>query len=56
MSRAWNEFHKRWPMLKPPQAVTPDIAARIAAAVAGHDRHVLLLGVTPPLAGIGLSL
>lgn len=56
MSQAWNEFHKRWPLLKPPQAVTPDTAARIAAAIESHDERVLLLGVTPPLAGIGDSL
>ncbi len=56
MSQAWDQFHKRWPHLKPPQAVTPDIAARIAAAVEGYDRRVLLLGVTPQLAGIGREL
>lgn len=56
MTSAWSEFHRRWPALKPPQSPTPEVAVRIAAALDGHDERVLLLGVTPALAGIGRSL
>jgi hypothetical protein len=56
MTEAWAEFHKRFPLLEPPQAVTPDLARRFAAALAGRDERVLLLGVTPALAGIGREL
>ncbi len=56
MSEAWSEFHLRFPSLRPPQSVTPDTAARVAAALEGHDDRVLLLGVTPALTGIGRSL
>lgn len=56
MTQPWSEFHKRWFKLQPPQRVTDEVAARFGAAVAGHDRHVLLLGVTPQLAGIGAKL
>lgn len=56
MTQPWSEFHKRWFKLQPPQRVTDEVAARFAAAVARHDDHVLLLGVTPQLAGIGRKL
>lgn len=56
MSEAWSTFHLRFPSLRPPQSVTPDTAARVAAALEGHDERVLLLGVTPALTGIGQGL
>ncbi len=56
MSRAWSDFHLRFPRLRPPQAVTQDMAAHAAAAVAAHDDRVLLLGVTPALSMIGREL
>jgi len=56
VTEAWSDFHLRFSRLRPPQAVTADMAARMAAAVAGHDERVLLLGVTPALTEIGRSL
>jgi hypothetical protein len=56
MSQAWSDFHLRFPRLRPPQAVTREMAAHTAAAVAGHDERVLLLGVTPALSAIGRTL
>ena len=56
MSQPWAEFHRRFPLLRSPQLVTPEIAANIAAALGGRDERVLLLGVTPALAGIGDAL
>lgn len=56
MTEAWADFHRRWPLLRPPQAVTQELAARFAAALDVDDERVLLLGVTPALAGIGRSL
>jgi hypothetical protein len=56
MSQAWRDFHLRFPRLRPPQAVNAEMAANAAAAVDGHDERVLLLGVTPALAGIGARL
>lgn len=56
MSEAWSEFHLRFPRLRPPQSVTPETAARAAAALEGHDDRVLLLGVTPALTDIGREL
>lgn len=56
MIGAWSDFHLRFPRLRPPQAVTPEMAAHAAAAVAGHDARVLQLGVTPALSGIGREL
>jgi len=50
--RPWDVFHQHWPALKPPLAVAPEVASAIAAAIAGHERHGLLLGVTPQLADL----
>lgn len=56
MSQAWSDFHLRFPRLRPPQAVTPEMAGHTAAAVEGHEERVLLLGVTPALATIGREM
>lgn len=56
MTQAFSDFHLRFPRLRPPQAVTADMAAYSAAAVEEHDERVLLLGVTPALSAIGREL
>jgi SAM-dependent methyltransferase len=48
----WSTFHRRWPRLKAPLACTAEIARAIAACIGARDSNTLLLGVTPPLAGI----
>jgi hypothetical protein len=46
----WRDYHKR---VRPLPA---DIPSRIAEQIAGRDAHVLLLGVTRDLAGLGEEL
>jgi SAM-dependent methyltransferase len=54
-SSAWDQFHRRWARLKPPLRPNADVVAALAAAIAGHETDVLLLGVTPELADIGCA-
>lgn len=56
MSKGFSDFHLRFPRLRPPQAVTADMAAHTATAADGHHQRVLLLGVTPALTVIGREL
>jgi len=53
---SWNILHRQWPRFQPPLAPHPDVAARVGAAIAGHDGNVLLLGVTPLFCGLGKNL
>jgi SAM-dependent methyltransferase len=48
----WSEFHRRWAQLKPPLRPNAEIVAALKAAIAGHDGHVLQLGLTPELTAI----
>lgn len=52
----WNDLAGLWAGFCPP--LCPDSAdvAAFAEAIAGRDNHVLLLGVTPQLAGLGQRL
>jgi hypothetical protein len=52
----WCEFHRRAAVLGLPQIPDAEIVARYAALIAGHGAHVLLLGVTRALAGLGDEL
>jgi len=52
-SAAWAAFHARWSRLRAPLRPNDDTVAATARAIAGHDGHVLLLGVTADLAHLG---
>ena len=52
----WTDFHRHWQRLKPPQRPHPDVVAGVRKLLRGHDVSLLLLGVTPELAGLGESL
>jgi SAM-dependent methyltransferase len=52
----WNEYHRRWSRLSAPLRPDADIVRGFEKIVAGHDARVLLLGVTPELAGVGQEL
>jgi len=52
----WRAFHLRWPMIRPPQRPTAEVATAARGAIAGHDARVLLLGVTPELSTAGDDL
>jgi SAM-dependent methyltransferase len=54
--RPWAPFQQHFRVLKPPLEATEETASAIAAAIAPQDARVLLLGVTPRLAGIGRSM
>ena len=47
------DFHHRWPTLLPPLRPHPAVVVQTDALLGGCDAPVLLLGVTPELAGIG---
>ncbi|MGZ3196271.1 MAG: class I SAM-dependent methyltransferase [Croceibacterium sp.] len=49
-SEGWRDYHKR---VRP---LPDDIGARVAEKIAGHDRRVLLLGVTQAYAELGADL
>lgn len=55
-AKIWNNFHERWAGLKPPLRPHQAVTEAIQEAVRDHDEHVLLLGVTPEFADIGLQL
>lgn len=46
------DFHCRWPTLKPPLRPDANVARAISALLPDGDAPVLLLGVTPELAGL----
>jgi SAM-dependent methyltransferase len=52
----WNEYHRRWSRIGPPLRPNADVAAAFGQAIAGHDDHVLLLGVTQELTHLGKRL
>ncbi len=52
----WNEYHRRWSRLSAPLRPDADIVGAFEKIAAGHDARILLLGVTPELAGIGQQL
>jgi SAM-dependent methyltransferase len=52
----WVDYHRRWALLTPLLRPNEEVAERVAELVAGHSECVLLLGVTPELAGIGSQL
>ena len=49
-------FHRRWMRLKPPLRPNEEIVSAYRRAIEGHDKRVLLLGVTAALADIGETL
>ncbi|MCC6918479.1 MAG: class I SAM-dependent methyltransferase [Alphaproteobacteria bacterium] len=53
---AWAAFHARWSRLRPPLRADADVVAEVARQIAGHEGHVLLLGVTPELSGLGRTM
>ena len=55
MTDGWQEFYRRWARLKPPLRPHADVVSAFRAAVDGARDHVLLLGMTPELADIGLE-
>lgn len=52
----WDELARKWDRYKPPLCPADTDVAQYRAAIAGADAHVLLLGVTPQLAGLGQEL
>jgi hypothetical protein len=46
-------FHRRWTRLKPPLRPDEQIVSAYRQAIEGHDKRVLLLGVTAELADLG---
>jgi SAM-dependent methyltransferase len=52
----WADLQSRWARLGPPLRPNREVAEGMARAIAGHDRRVLLLGVTPELAELGDEL
>ena len=55
-ARSWAPFAKRYSRLKSPLAPSADDVAQIRRVISGCDGKVLLLGVTPALAGLGRNL
>jgi hypothetical protein len=53
MKDGWQEIHRRWSKLKPPQRPHADVIESFRRAVEGRRARVLLLGVTPELADLG---
>ncbi len=53
---AWGAFHARWSRLRAPLRPNADIVAAVQQQITGHDGHVLLLGVTADLAGLGRTM
>lgn len=56
ISDGWASFHTRWSRLRPPLRANDEVRVAIETLIAPHDRHVLLLGVTPELARVGRTL
>lgn len=52
----WEELAARWSNYQPPLIPSERDVATYRAALDGRDGHVLLLGVTPQLAGLGAQL
>jgi len=48
-----SNLHQRWAGLKPPLRPNAEVVCALRAATEDRDARVLLLGVTPELAGIG---
>lgn len=46
-------FHRRWTRLKPPLRPDDQIVSAYRHAIEGHDKNILLLGVTAELADVG---
>jgi hypothetical protein len=46
-------FHRRWTRLKPPLRPDDQIVSAYRRATEGHDKNILLLGVTAELADLG---
>lgn len=53
---AWAAFHARWSRLRPPLRADADVVAEVTRQIDGHAGHVLLLGVTPELSGLGRTM
>ena len=56
MTTHWENYHRTWRRLGPPLRPTAETVAAFRRALAGPDGRVLLLGVTPELAGLGREL
>jgi SAM-dependent methyltransferase len=52
----WNDYHRRWSRIGPPLRPNDEVVAAVDQAIAKHDDHVLLLGVTPEFAQLGKKL
>lgn len=53
---AWQSFHERWSRLRPPLRASTQCVLALNELIAGHDTHILMLGVTPDLAALGQKL
>jgi SAM-dependent methyltransferase len=51
----WTTFHVRWSRMGPPQRPDAAVCGAMRASLEGHRARVLLLGVTPELASIGVQ-
>ena len=52
----WEELARKWDRYGPPICPDHSDVAHYRAGIAGAEAHVLLLGVTPQLAGLGTRL
>jgi hypothetical protein len=51
--KPYSPFHQHFRVLKPPLEATAETAEAVASAIGDRRKRVLLLGVTPRLAGVG---
>jgi hypothetical protein len=52
----WENYHRLWDRLGPPLRPHQDVVVAFERLLAGHAKHVLLLGVTREFAGLGERL
>jgi len=52
----WNEFHRAWSRLAPPLRPNHEVVSAVAEQISDVPGRAMLLGVTPELADIRLSL
>lgn len=56
MTNHWDNYHRHWTLLGAPLRPTPETVGIVERALDLDEAHVLLLGVTPELAGLGKTM